>query len=95
MAKDMKDQVKANNPADKNLLTETKGFAPNKEAVPSDIADQLQTAKNQKAAADYEKRNAGVPAKKAGGCVKMAKGGSVSSRADGCCIKGKTKGRMM
>jgi hypothetical protein len=33
-----------------------------------------------------------------GGAVKMAKGGSVSSaskRADGCAVKGKTKGRMV
>jgi len=27
--------------------------------------------------------------------TKKAKGGSVSSRADGCCTKGKTKGRMV
>ena len=26
---------------------------------------------------------------------KMAKGGSASSRADGCCVKGKTKGTMV
>ena len=26
---------------------------------------------------------------------KMAKGGSASARADGCCKKGKTKGRMV
>ena len=26
---------------------------------------------------------------------KMAKGGSASSRADGCCSKGKTRGKMM
>jgi len=26
---------------------------------------------------------------------KMAKGGTASSRADGCCVKGKTKGRMI
>ena len=34
-----------------------------------------------------------------GGVIKMAKGGSVkssaSSRGDGCCFKGKTKGRMV
>jgi hypothetical protein len=30
-----------------------------------------------------------VPAKK------MAKGGSASARADGCCIKGKTRGKMV
>ena len=34
--------------------------------------------------------------RKAGGTVKkMAKGGSVSKRADGCAMKGKTKGRMV
>jgi len=27
--------------------------------------------------------------------VKKAKGGSVSARADGCCTKGKTKGKMV
>jgi len=32
---------------------------------------------------------------KKGGAVKMAKGGSASSRADGCATKGKTKGRMI
>lgn len=32
---------------------------------------------------------------KKGGCVKMAKGGSASSRADGCAQRGKTKGRMV
>lgn len=26
---------------------------------------------------------------------KMAKGGTASSRADGCCTKGKTRGKMM
>ena len=27
--------------------------------------------------------------------IKKAKGGSVSARADGCCTKGKTKGKMV
>ena len=54
--------------------------------------------------ADYErKQNAGiftegmpVPQDIDGKSVKrMAKGGSVSSRADGCCTKGKTKGTMI
>ena len=42
---------------------------------------------------------AGMGGMKKGGTVKkMAKGGSVSSaskRADGCCVKGKTKGRFV
>jgi len=32
---------------------------------------------------------------KKGGCVKMAKGGTASARADGCAVKGKTKGTMV
>lgn len=32
---------------------------------------------------------------KKGGCVKMAKGGSASKRADGCAIRGKTRGKMV
>jgi hypothetical protein len=31
---------------------------------------------------------------KAGGAVKMASGGSASKRADGCAVRGKTKGMM-
>jgi hypothetical protein len=30
-----------------------------------------------------------------GTTLKLAKGGSASSRADGCCTKGKTKGTMV
>lgn len=30
-----------------------------------------------------------------GTTLKLAKGGSASARADGCCIKGKTKGKMV
>jgi hypothetical protein len=29
------------------------------------------------------------------GPIRMAKGGSASSRADGCAVRGKTKGRML
>ena len=37
-----------------------------------------------------------APGMKRGGAVKkMAKGGSASSRADGCAAKGKTKGRFV
>ena len=33
--------------------------------------------------------------KRMGGMTKMASGGSASSRADGCCTKGKTRGKMV
>ena len=33
--------------------------------------------------------------KRKGGAVKMAQGGSASSRADGCAVKGKTRGKFV
>jgi hypothetical protein len=41
-----------------------------------------------------EARTLGSANRSEGG-VKMAKGGSVSSRADGCAVRGKTKGKMV
>jgi hypothetical protein len=38
---------------------------------------------------------AGNPMKRGGKVKKMASGGSASSRADGCCTKGKTRGKMV
>jgi hypothetical protein len=49
-------------------------------------------------ATDVVKSSDASEAMKRGGSVKAkkyAKGGSVSSRADGCCSKGKTKGKMV
>ena len=45
------------------------------------------------AGAEYDK--ATTVGKRMGGMTKMASGGSASSRADGCCIKGKTRGKMV
>lgn len=46
-------------------------------------------AERQKAAAEKYPNSAEAKVKK------MAKGGSASARADGCAVKGKTKGRMV
>jgi hypothetical protein len=44
----------------------------------------------------YENTDVSDMSMKRGGAVKkMANGGSASSRADGCCIKGKTRGKMV
>jgi len=51
--------------------------------MPPDIKDKLQDMKNQKAAENYQKTK------------KFAKGGSASSRADGCAQRGKTRGKMV
>jgi hypothetical protein len=61
------------------------------EPIPSEIIDKLQDMKNKKAAENYQK----TKDNKKGGVIKMAKGGTASSRADGCAVKGKTKGRMV
>jgi hypothetical protein len=47
--------------------------------------------KNKKAAENYQK----TKDNKAGGMIKMAKGGSASARADGCAQRGKTRGKMV
>ena len=57
----------------------------------SAAADAKETAKNE---ADYNK-SLTTESKKKGGMTKMASGGSASSRADGCCTKGKTRGKMV
>ena len=77
-----------------------------KQPIPSEIADQLQTDKNERAAKAYEARKAAgkedefkkggsVKSKCACGGGKMAKGGmarsSASKRADGIAIRGKTR----
>ena len=45
---------------------------------------------------NYENKEVSDMSMKRGGAVKkMASGGSASKRADGCAVKGKTKGRMV
>jgi hypothetical protein len=61
------------------------------EPIPSEIVDKLQDMKNKKAAENYQK----TKDNKAGGMIKMAKGGSASARADGCAQRGKTRGKMV
>jgi len=68
--------------------------------TPQDVADEKMRKATEKA---YEKSLTTMevqPPKKAASepAKKMAKGGSVSSaskRADGCAVRGKTKGRMV
>ena len=61
-----------------------------KQPIPSEIADQLQTDKNERAAKAYEARKAAGKEEnfKKGGTVKRS---SASKRADGCAIRGKTR----
>jgi hypothetical protein len=58
--------------------------------IPDDIADQLQTSRNERAAKAYDKRRSEGEDYKKGGMVKS----KASSRADGCAKRGKTRGRM-
>ena len=58
----------------------------------SDKADDLEQA-NARVAAPQAPKTAGM--NKGGKVKKMSHGGSASKRADGCAVRGKTKGRMV
>lgn len=68
-----------------------------REQAPSDIADQLQTDRNERAYKNWEKSQGMKKGGKVCACGggKMAKGGmarsSASKRADGIAIRGKTR----
>jgi len=64
--------------------TETTGFKPNdsEELKSSPVAGLDLTESEPNPANNYSPSS-------------YAKGGSASSRADGCCVKGKTKGKML
>lgn len=64
--------------------------------------DKVYTAGMGQPPQDIDGKSAGKSSKKdqpeqlgEGIVVKKAKGGSVSARADGCCTKGKTRGKMV
>ena len=61
---------------------------------PKRIEDMSEEELSSKSGAAYDKA---MPSPEPGEQKpkKMAKGGSASSRADGCCTKGKTRGKMV
>jgi hypothetical protein len=60
---------------------------------PADVLEAKKRTKETKAFDDADK-TAPKPAPAASAPKKMAKGGSASSRADGCAQRGKTRGMM-
>jgi len=86
--------------ADRNKIKET---APEAESKPSKrtsndaIGDLIKKLGSGRVGTTPSSFTDYIPGAKRGGAVKMAKGGSVSSaskRADGCAVKGKTRGMM-
>ena len=62
--------------------------------VPQDIDGASATRSPKKGEKSvYEEPGSGILVD--GKPIKKAKGGSVSARADGCCTKGKTRGKMV
>ena len=66
-------------------------YSDSKQAAMNAAKEAKETAKNE---ADYNS-SLTTENKKKGGVAKMASGGSASARADGCCTKGKTRGKMV
>ena len=65
--------------------------APKPESIPQEIQNKLLDRAQEKKQKAMEDAIYGPDAVPVVPPKKMAKGGSASSRADGCCIKGKTR----
>lgn len=76
----------------KTAATKTERTMPSKEAVQ---AAQDAAMARKEALAPTTATTMGEPFKKGGKTKCMAKGGSASKRADGCAIRGKTRGRIV
>ena len=67
--------------------------------TPEDVREEKMRMKADKAYTKSLRNTEEAPAKDPRDAIRgqrgYAKGGSASSRADGCCIKGKTKGTMV
>ena len=87
----------ARDEADNEVKRETRGVQ--KPANFDAIEEAKRDAQDRKAAKLQEKaynESLTTESKKKGGMTKMASGGmTASSRADGCCTKGKTRGKMV
>ena len=75
-------------------------ITPEKRAEMEQVAADARRAAAEEKAYNREASKSDEPGqpkigKKKGGCVKMAKGGSASSRGDGIAQRGKTRGRMV
>ena len=75
----------------KSASTKTERTMPSPQAL-QEAADAAMRAKEDIAPTTRTTMGQGM---RKGGCVKMAKGGSASKRADGCAIRGKTRGKMV
>jgi len=81
--KDIKD-AKDEREAAAELKRESRGVRKNSTDIARDEAREMKMQEQNEKASDAASKDMG-----------FAKGGSASSRADGCCVKGKTKGKYL
>jgi hypothetical protein len=81
--KDIKD-AKDEREAAAELKRESRGVRKNSTDIARDEAREMKMQEQNEKASDAASKDMG-----------FAKGGSASARADGCCTKGKTRGKMM
>jgi hypothetical protein len=81
--KDIKD-AKDEREAAAELKRESRGVRKNSTDIARDDAREMKMQEQNEKASDAASKDMG-----------FAKGGSASARADGCCTKGKTRGKMM
>lgn len=88
----MKEFVKGLSDKASNYL-DSKGLANPVEVINEELGGE--TREESKVRREKAKEKSVKETPKPEAIKKMAKGGSASSRADGCCIKGKTRGKMI
>jgi hypothetical protein len=88
----MKEFVKSLSDKASNYL-DSKGLANPVEVINEELGGE--TREESKVRREKAKEKAAKETPKSDTPKKMAKGGSASSRADGCCVKGKTRGKMI
>ena len=81
--KDIKD-AKDEREAAAELKRESRGVRKNSTDLARDEAQEIKMQEQNEKASSAASKDMG-----------FAKGGTASSRADGCCVKGKTRGKMM
>ena len=75
-------------------MADQKKPAPKPEPVPQDIQNALADRAFEKKQSQMEKEIYGPTSTPVKPEKKMAKGGTASSRADGCAMRGKTRGKI-
>ena len=78
-----------------SIVDQYRDYSKNPEAKAFPVADRKKIKEIRRVGTTPSSFSDEIIGARKGGAVKMAKGGSASSRADGCAQRGKTRGKMI